>query len=237
MRVMDSPRPFDPREPHAQQPWEAPQQSPPYSYPDQWQQQPQQAQWQNPQPQQPPYPYPGQPSTQYPYPGQPQSPYQAQPQYPYLGQQQQQYPQGMVEQQKSWIVTVLLCHFLGTLGVHRFYTGHIISGIFQLLTFGGFGIWVLIDIIMILTGDFKDQYGRPLYRPQVVGGNKSWVTTALLCLFLGEMGIHRFYTGHIIIGLFQFFTFGGFGIWTLVDLILIYTDNYTDSYGMRLTRM
>ena len=47
-----------------------------------------------------------------------------------------------IEPQKSWIATVLLCQLLGTLGVHRFYTGRIITGILQLLTFGGFGIWV-----------------------------------------------------------------------------------------------
>jgi TM2 domain-containing membrane protein YozV len=39
--------------------------------------------------------------------------------------------------------------FLGWLGVHRFSTGHVVSSIFQLLTFGGFGIWALIDLIMI----------------------------------------------------------------------------------------
>jgi TM2 domain-containing membrane protein YozV len=139
-------------------------------------------------------------------------------------------------QQKSWVVTILLCHFLGYLGVHRFYTGRIISGIFQLLTFGGFGIWVLVDIIMIVTDNFKDSYDRPLYHQPVRGGNKSWVVTALLCMFLGYMGIHRFYTGRIISGIFQFLTFGGFGIWTLIDLIMIYTDSFTDGLNMPLTR-
>ena len=91
--------------------------------------------------------------------------------------------------QKSWITTVLLCQFLGTLGVHRFYTGRIVSGIFQLLTFGGFGIWTLIDLIMIVSGDFKDQYNRPLDHPPVMGGSRSWVTTAFLCMFLGCDGL------------------------------------------------
>ena len=142
----------------------------------------------------------------------------------------------MAGQQKSWIATILLCHFLGYLGVHRFYTGRIISGIFQLLTFGGFGIWVLVDLIMIVTDNFKDSYNRPLYHQPVRGGNKSWVVTALLCMFLGSMGIHRFYTGRIISGIFQFLTFGGFGIWTLIDLIMIYTDSFTDGLNMPLTR-
>ena len=74
-----------------------------------------------------------------------------------------------MEPQKSWLATVLLCHFLGTLGVHRFYTGHVVSGIFQLLTFGGFGIWTLIDLIMIYTDSFKDDTGLLLTRMERVG--------------------------------------------------------------------
>src|SRR6266566_9675005 len=167
----------------------------------------QQAQWQVPQQQ----PWPGQ---QPPYPG------------PMMGM-------GM---QKSWITTVLLCQFLGTLGVHRFYTGRIVSCIFQLLTFGGFGIWTLMDLIMIITGSFTDNYGRPLDHTPVMGGNKSWVTATFLCLFLGMLGVHRFYTGRIVSGIFQLLTFGGFGIWTLIDLIMIYTDSFKDDMGLLLTR-
>ena len=51
---------------------------------------------------------------------------------------------------KEWLVTLLLCFFLGYLGVHRFYTGHTGIGIAQILTFGGCGIWWFIDFILIL---------------------------------------------------------------------------------------
>lgn len=63
---------------------------------------------------------------------------------------------------KSWIVAVLLCFFLGALGVHRFYVGKIGTGILQLITLGGLGVWVLIDFIMILVGSFTDKQGQPL---------------------------------------------------------------------------
>lgn len=61
---------------------------------------------------------------------------------------------------KSWLAALLLSIFLGGLGVHRFFVGKIGTGLLQLFTFGGLGIWALIDIIMIATKQFKDKDGR-----------------------------------------------------------------------------
>ena len=55
-----------------------------------------------------------------------------------------------------------LCLFLGGFGAHRFYTGKITSGIVQLVTLGGCGVWVLIDLITILLGKFKDENGSAI---------------------------------------------------------------------------
>lgn len=63
---------------------------------------------------------------------------------------------------------------------------------------------------------------------------RSYVITLLLALFLGGFGIHRFYTGYIWIGVIQLLTAGGFGIWTLIDLISIALDTYRDSDGNNL---
>lgn len=61
---------------------------------------------------------------------------------------------------KDFVPLVLLCYFLGTFGVHRFYAGKIGTGILMLLTLGAFGIWTIIDFIMIATGNFKDGDGK-----------------------------------------------------------------------------
>lgn len=66
--------------------------------------------------------------------------------------------------QKSWVVALVLCLLLGMLGAHRFYAGKIGTGIVQILTFGGLGLWVLIDLIMILVGKFTDKDGHALAR-------------------------------------------------------------------------
>lgn len=67
-------------------------------------------------------------------------------------------------QRYDWLTTLLLCLFLGSLGVHSFYTKKTGIGVAQLLTLGGCGIWALIDLIMIITDGFRDGNGNPLVR-------------------------------------------------------------------------
>ena len=65
---------------------------------------------------------------------------------------------------RSFLVTLLLCLFVGYLGVHRFYTKNYIAGIIQLLTGGMCGIWWLIDLILIAVGTYRDGDGLPLQK-------------------------------------------------------------------------
>jgi TM2 domain-containing membrane protein YozV len=63
---------------------------------------------------------------------------------------------------KGFVPAILLCFFFGVFGIHRFYVGKIGTGLLQLITLGGLGIWALVDFIMIVVGAFKDKEGRPV---------------------------------------------------------------------------
>lgn len=65
---------------------------------------------------------------------------------------------------KERLVAIVLCcvGFCGLSGLHRFYTGKIGTGILWLLTGGCFLIGTIIDLISLLDGSFRDNYGNPL---------------------------------------------------------------------------
>ena len=66
--------------------------------------------------------------------------------------------------EKSRLVAVLLCLFLGWFGAHRFYVGKIGTGILMIITFGGLGVWYVADLIMVICGAFKDKDGKKVFR-------------------------------------------------------------------------
>ena len=64
-----------------------------------------------------------------------------------------------VKSSKNWVVLLVLSILLGVFGVDRFYAGsplNIVFGIIKFLTGGGFGIWWIVDIILVICGKFKD---------------------------------------------------------------------------------
>jgi len=84
---------------------------------------------------------------------------------------------------KGWLVTFFFALFLGGLGVDRFYNGRIVLGIGKLLTVGAFGLWSLIDVLLLLFKKYQDAHGNylmPAKRSHMVTALSIVVVTLLL---------------------------------------------------------
>ena len=62
--------------------------------------------------------------------------------------------------EKDWLITLILSIVVGGFGIDRFYTGSVLLGVLKLVTLGGLGGWWLIDLIMLVTGNYKDGDGN-----------------------------------------------------------------------------
>jgi TM2 domain-containing membrane protein YozV len=63
-----------------------------------------------------------------------------------------------------------------------------------------------------------------------------WLTLVLLSFFLGFLGVDRFYTGYIGLGILKLVTAGGCGVWALIDFIIIVCGKYKDANGNLITK-
>jgi TM2 domain-containing membrane protein YozV len=136
---------------------------------------------------------------------------------------------------KSGVTLLLLSWAFGVFGADRFYNGQIGLGLLKLFTFGGCAIWALVDLILVIIGQYKDNNGNPFLviheDAEEPKSKVSWSTTMLLSAFLGSLGVDRFYAGRIGLGVLKLCTIGGFGFWILIDAILTILGKTKDSEG------
>ncbi|MCU0877611.1 MAG: TM2 domain-containing protein [Pirellulaceae bacterium] len=109
------------------------------------------------------------------------------------------------------VVVGYLCWLVGFLGMHRFYYGKPVTGTIWFFTGGLLLIGWIIDLFLIPGMDAK---ADRRYVPGQLDYNVAW----LLLVFLGPLGIHRFYMGKIGTGIVWLLTAGLFGLGWLYDL-------------------
>ncbi|TAH39797.1 MAG: TM2 domain-containing protein [Planctomycetota bacterium] len=66
--------------------------------------------------------------------------------------------------------------------------------------------------------------------------DKEWLVALLLSIFIGWLGVDRFYVGQTGLGIVKLLTCGGFGIWYLIDVILFATNQVRDPNGLPLRK-
>ena len=112
------------------------------------------------------------------------------------------------------LVVGYLLWLIGFTGAHRFFYGKPLTGILWFFTFGLLGIGWVVDLFLIPSMDAE---AVQRFRPGMVDYNLAW----LLLVFVGWLGLHRFYQGKIVTGLLYFFTGGLFGIGYVYDVLTL----------------
>lgn len=123
----------------------------------------------------------------------------------------------MQNQDTHSVVIGYLFWILGFTGLHRFYYGKPITGAIWLFTFGVFGIGWIVDLFLI---PGMADTANAQYKNGSVDYNVSWI----LLLFLGLLGIHRFYMGKVITGIIYLCTAGLLGIGIIYDCCTLNTQ-------------
>ncbi|MEO6109607.1 MAG: TM2 domain-containing protein [Candidatus Saccharimonadales bacterium] len=97
--------------------------------------------------------------------------------------------------QRHFLAVFFISFMWGTFGVDRFYMGYWVTGFLKLMTFGGFGLWAMIDLIIIMTGTMKDKQGRDMLQ---VAEYKRFAARTIL-IFAISLGLFVLLNGIAII--------------------------------------
>ncbi len=115
-------------------------------------------------------------------------------------------PATVVDKRRHFLATFFLSFMFGMFGVDRFYLGKFGTGILKLISIGGFGIWAMIDMSMIVSGAMRDIDGKELIdtdKYRKFARNFLWIFSGVVLLLLA------LFIGAIVFAIMQFMNNGG----------------------------
>lgn len=115
-------------------------------------------------------------------------------------------PSVPVNKQRHFLAAFFFSFMFGVFGVDRFYLGKIWTGILKLITFGGLGIWAIVDLSLIMSGAMRDKQGHELLQ---VDRYKKFASRTVLIFSLIILTVVVVLGSIIVYEIVQFFQNGG----------------------------
>lgn len=98
--------------------------------------------------------------------------------------------------QRHFLAVFFFSFMWGVFGVDRFYLGRYFTGFLKLITFGGFGLWAMIDLSLVMAGAMTDRNGNEMLeykRYKKLAAHTILIFSLVICCLILLFGIEIYF--------------------------------------------